>query len=91
VLDFGVIKEKLCMWTEDYWDHRMLIWDQDPYLQSLIDLSPGSIVITPFNPTAENMASYLLDKGVELLEGTGVRLTRVHVEETRKCSAEASL
>lgn len=32
VLDFGVIKEKLCMWLEDYWDHKLLMWDRDPML-----------------------------------------------------------
>jgi hypothetical protein len=50
----------------------------------------NSIVWTPFNPTAENMANYLLQiKGPELLKGTGVQLVQVTVEETRKCAATA--
>jgi hypothetical protein len=49
-----------------------------------------SIVFVPFNPTAENMARYLLEViGPQQLVGTGVGLVSVTVEETRKCSASA--
>lgn len=51
-----------------------------------------SLVWLPFNPTAENLADHLLRVvGPAQLRGTGVRLIRVIFEETRKCSAEASL
>lgn len=51
-----------------------------------------SIVWTPFNPTAENMALSLLRVvGPTLLAPLGVRLIRVRLDETRKCSAEVSL
>lgn len=53
-----------------------------------------SIVWVTFNPTAENMAQYLLEiiGPQELLKyAPGVRLVRVRIEETRKCSAEARL
>jgi 6-pyruvoyltetrahydropterin/6-carboxytetrahydropterin synthase len=44
--------------------------------------------LTDFNPTAENMARYLVDEIAEdVLAGTGCRLIRCMVEETRKCSA----
>ena len=47
-----------------------------------------SIVLVPFNPTAENMAMHLLlVVGPQVLVETGVNLCRVTVEETRKCSA----
>lgn len=91
VLDFGVIKEKLCMWLEDCWDHRMLIWEDDPWLHHLLDID-GWVVPVPFNPTAENMAQYLLNVvGPKQLEGTGTVLLAVQVEETRKCSATAAV
>lgn len=32
VIDFSVIKQKLCMWLEDTWDHKMLLWERDPLL-----------------------------------------------------------
>lgn len=46
----------------------------------------------PYNPTAENMARYLLEvSNAELLNGTGVRLVRVVLHETVNCRAEYSL
>jgi len=92
VLDFGVIKTLLCQWLEEHWDHRLLLWAGDPLLPSLRVVSPESIVVVPFNPTAENMAEYLLKTvaPVQLAE-TGVALVRCVVEETRKCAATAEL
>lgn len=92
VIDFSVIKSKLCMWIECFWDHKMMIWDQDPILPKLVEIDPESICPVPFNPTAENMAKYLVEVvGPRELEGTGVTLQSVVVEETRKCSATFSL
>lgn len=88
VIDFSVIKEKLCLWLERQWDHRFLVWDQDPGLDKLVHLDNDSIVILPFNPTAENIARYLVRNVAPVyLQGTGVRCVKVVVEETRKCSA----
>jgi len=90
VIDFGIIKKILCEWLEEEWDHKMLLWDQDELAPALIQLTPDSIVLLPFNPTAENMAEYLLEHiGPVFLAGTNVRLTRVRIDETRKCSAVA--
>ncbi len=91
VIDFGVIKEKLCMWLEDNWDHRMMIWEQDPLRNGLEELANDDIVLVPFNPTAENMAIHLVERiGPQQLAGTGVRLVEVSIDETRKCSASYS-
>lgn len=106
IIDFSVMKERLCMWLESKWDHRFLYWENDPvfdWLDAALerkskqmayqenpdwDKSAASFVRLPFNPTAENMADYLLKTiGPIQLEGTGVRLVAVKVEETRKCSA----
>ena len=92
VMDFSVIKSKLCMWLEDNWDHKFLLWEQDPWVDSMRQMDPNGLVVVPFNPTAENMGQYLIDVvGPEQLEGSGVVLTAVIVEETRKCSAEVTL
>lgn len=104
VLDFSVINQLLCQWLEQNWDHKFLAWDQDRVMQAVHgclyihrNLEPvaesdrvcQSIVWVPFNPTAENMAEYLLNTiGPKQLQGTGVRLVKVVVEETRKCSVE---
>lgn len=91
VMDFSVIKEKLCMWLEDNWDHKFLIWEQDPWSRYLIEIDK-TVIWVPFNPTAENMAQYLVEViGPQQLAGTDVTLTHVVIEETRKCSCSYSL
>lgn len=102
VIDFGVIKAKLCMWVEDNWDHKFLAWENDTLMDKLSVAFSGndeedvadnemfvqSIVWTPFNPTAENMAQHLVEViGPQQLAGTGVTLVSVRIEETAKCSA----
>jgi 6-pyruvoyltetrahydropterin/6-carboxytetrahydropterin synthase len=97
VIDFSVIKEKLCMWLEDNWDHKFLAWEKDPFVRQMSQIAAHhehgetwsqSIVWTPFNPTAENMAQYLVDViGPQQLADTGVHLVKVTIDETMKCSA----
>lgn len=105
VLDFSVIKSKLCMWLEENWDHKFLAWDKDPVMKQIHDACwesgafqytkqtlSDSIVWVPFNPTAENMGLYLLNVvGLTRLRNTGCKLLSVTVEETRKCAATVEL
>ena len=101
VIDFGEIKSKLCMWIEDNWDHKFLAWEEDPVMREVdavmgcreaYGFLKGSIVWTPFNPTAENMAQYLvLTVAPEQLKGTGIELVSCRIEETRKCTATFNL
>ena len=91
VIDFGVVKSTLCAWLEREWDHKFLIWDKDPLSRHLLELGQHGVVMVPFNPTAEQMAQYLVEVvGPVLLAGTDVVLTSCRVEETRKCSATYS-
>ena len=101
VLDFSEIKLKLCNWLEEHWDHRFLAWDRDDFCRHLSIIKThqthgktwrDSVVWLPFNPTAENMGDYLLHTiGPQQLYGTGVRLVKVVVEETRKCSVTCEI
>ena len=92
VVDFSVIISALCAWLEENFDHKFLIWDKDPMLVALQEVSAESLVIVPFNPTAENIARYLVDIiGPQRLNLDGVRLISCKVEETAKCSATYSL
>ena len=87
VIDFSQVKAKLCMWIEEHWDHRFLVWEDDPMKSHLLELDP-TVVVVPFNPTAENIAQYLVEVvGPAQLAGTGIKLSEVMVEETRKCFA----
>ena len=91
VLDFSAIKDRLCDWLESQWDHRFLIYKNDPDVSVLRQHFPDDVVVTPFNPTAENMARHLVYTGAPVaLQGTGCELVRCVVEETRKCQATCS-
>lgn len=91
VVDFGIIKATLCKWLDDNYDHRMLIWEKDELSHILPQLDP-SVVIVPYNPTAENIAYHLLtDVAPKLLSGTCIYLNQVTVEETSKCQASYSV
>lgn len=92
VIDFGIIKQKLCEWLEIHWDHKMMLWEQDPLLDALSQIASDDLVVVPFNPTAEHMAAYLVEiVAPRQLAGTGVSVCSVRIEETRKCSATYSL
>lgn len=92
VIDFSDIKKKLCFWLEDNWDHKFLVWEQDPLLGKLLAVDVNGIIKVPFNPTAENIAKFLVEQlGPKRLEHTGVVLRSCTIEETRKCSATYSL
>jgi 6-pyruvoyltetrahydropterin/6-carboxytetrahydropterin synthase len=88
VVDFSVIKARLCEWLEAEWDHRMLLWQHDPEWRAIAAIDPA-VVAVPFNPTAENIARHLVEVvGPACFVATpGVRLVAVTVFETAKCSA----
>lgn len=96
VVDFSVLK-RLGQWLEDNWDHKFLVWQKDPLLPGLLSWEldhdvPKSIVVVPFNPTAENMAEYItMHVAPPLLHGFNVHVVTTTVEETRKCAATYSL
>ena len=88
VVDFGVIKKWVGEWIDEHWDHRFLLYQDDPMLASA---PPETGVIrVPFNPSAENLAQHLYGIAKSLLEGTGVRVARVRVWETETCWADYS-
>lgn len=87
VMDFSVIKNLLCEWLEENWDHKFLIWKDDPWAMPLLAIDPRGIAVVSFNPTAENMGTHLIDViGPKQLADTDAVLVAVNIEETRKCS-----
>jgi 6-pyruvoyltetrahydropterin/6-carboxytetrahydropterin synthase len=92
VIDFSVLKERIGGWVERWWDHGFLLSAEDDELRTLLEAGPGwKVAILPDNPTAENMARYLLEVVGPAVLPKGVRLVRVVVWETENCYAEASL
>ena len=90
VIDFSVIKEKIGSWLDRYWDHTMLLWRDDPALP-FIEKCPSfkPVYICDFNPTAENLALYLL-KNVcpSCLTGEDITVTKIRLYETPNCYVE---
>jgi 6-pyruvoyltetrahydropterin/6-carboxytetrahydropterin synthase len=117
VLDFGIMKASFCEWLDQCWDHKFLLWSKDPLVagidkpgelchpsarEALVGRHLPGIVLVDFNPTAENMAAFLLKQFNAMLVGkynvtrpdaaldTLVTVTGVRVDETAKCFALAS-
>ena len=97
VIDFSVIKSTLCEWLERNWDHKFLAWEEDEEMRLIVNAPiPGnawallreSIVWVPFNPTAENIGTHLLEEVAPFVLPSDVRLVWVEVRETGKCAAE---
>ncbi len=94
VIDFSVLKEKIGGWIDKHWDHAFLVFEEDEVTAELLKQCPGykPIVETPFNPTAENMAAFLLNEVCPLvLKNTGVRVTKVVLWETENCFCTAEI
>lgn len=93
VVDFSVLKDKIGGWIDDNWDHNFLIYKEDQLLHKALSSVEDARApfICDFNPTAENMAQYLLDTICpELFKGTGVKIIKVILHETPNGRAEAT-
>ena len=93
IVDFGVIKEKLGEWIDTYWDHTTILHEDDTKLgKNITAITKQPIYYLPNNPTAENMASYLLLQICpDMFRECGVQCTRIRLYETPNCYADAVL
>ena len=102
VVDFSVLKEKFGGWIDENWDHGFLWYKDDPICTAIFEGSQSysgfnSAMLLKnfrcsFNPTAEEMAKFLLEKiAPKIMKNTGVRVTRVDVHETENCFAVATV
>ena len=93
VLDFADLKARVKGWLDEHWDHSFLIFDQDHNARAALEMvQPKRMFLLPYNPTAENMARYLLEEMCpQALAGSGARAIRVRLWETDESYAECSL
>ena len=93
VLDFSELKKRVKGWLDEHWDHAFLISHEDENARQALEMvEPSRFFVLPYNPTAENMAKYLLDEMCpQVLEGTGASAVCVRIWETEDSYAEASL
>lgn len=93
VIDFSVLKERVGGWIEANWDHGFLLCEADVPLRAALAGNGGfKLFVLPENPTAENLADYLLRVVCpDVLRDTSVVVVCVRVEETENCYADAKL
>lgn len=91
VVDFSVVKQKCGAWLDEYWDHGFLVYEQDHELAAIMRSIRGQKSCkVPFNPTAENIAAYLVRVFGALLHSHGCTVASVTVHETPNCYAKVS-
>jgi 6-pyruvoyltetrahydropterin/6-carboxytetrahydropterin synthase len=102
VIDFSILKEKIGGWIDKYWDHGFIYFKDDHLVEAaLLAFQNGEAEVAPeffqkkfplpYNPTAENLARFLLQQGQSLISDTEVILTEVTIWETENCYATARL
>ena len=95
VVDFSVINKVFKGWIDDNWDHGFILWDADENAIDAIKLvQPNRLYLLPYNPTAENMAMYLLKevspKLIAEIKGYDLTMSKIVVWETEKAYAEVT-
>jgi 6-pyruvoyltetrahydropterin/6-carboxytetrahydropterin synthase len=93
VLDFADLKTRCKGWIDQHWDHSFLVFEGDQNaLDALRAVKPSRFFEMPYNPTAENMARFLLEEAApEFMRGSGGQVVRVRIWETEDSYAEAAL
>lgn len=90
VIDFAELKEVMKRHIFDRFDHTLILSEEDPLnilyspiseLFKATDGSPGRVEIVKFNPTAENMASFVAGL-IQRDLGEDIRVLEVKVWET---------
>ena len=94
IIDFSVLKHKVGTWIDEHWDHNMILFKDDvEAIKAVESVREGkSPFVSDWNPTAENLAKYLLEVVCpKVLQGTGVKIVKVRFWETPNGIAEAEL
>jgi len=87
VIDFNDVKKGIGQWIDDNWDHALILNEDDNELVGFLPVTFKQYVMKG-NPTAENMAIFLLTLGKELYKDD-VELFKVEVFENDKSVAIA--
>ncbi len=92
VVDFSLIKQRMHGWLDEHWDHAFILFEEDASaLAAVRAAEPTKYFVLPWNPTAENMARYLLEVvAPHVLAGLGVVARQVRVWETDEACAVAT-
>ena len=93
VIDFADLKRILKGWIDEHWDHAFLLNAEDENgIAAIRSVQPSRCYLLPYNPTAENMARYLLEEvAPELFRDMKVTVTKVVIWETDEACSEAAI
>jgi 6-pyruvoyltetrahydropterin/6-carboxytetrahydropterin synthase len=92
IVDFSVLKDRIGGWLDRYWDHGVILYRDDEDLVAALRETGQKLFILPTNPTAENMASFLLHTICPgLFEAGGITVTTIRLQETENCEATETL
>ena len=87
VIDFSSIKNKIGEWINKYFDHQVLVYENDKEMLSKV-CNP---IIFPTNCTAENMAIYCLIEFNRLFSDNNLTINKITLFETDNCIAEVEM
>lgn len=96
VIDFAELKARVGGWIDTHWDHGFLLHAEDTAGQAALSAFraqglPQKTFLLPTNPTAENLAAYLLETVCpQVLASTGIAVCSITLWETENCSAIVS-
>lgn len=87
VIDFGVVKEVLGAWIDEYLDHNTILSIKDKNLGEQIAAQTGQkIYYLDENPTAENIALHLLHEICpKIFASHAVKCVAIRLYETPNC------
>ncbi len=93
VIDFAELKALLKGWIDEHWDHGFVLSRDDANgIAAIRSVEPTKYFLLPDNPTAENMARYLLETVCpQLLSSYGVEAICVALWETEETCAVVTI
>lgn len=88
IVDFGDVKRVFGGWIDDTLDHGFIANADDPIVGFLREHGQRHVAV-PFEPSAENLAVWMLGRAAGMLDAPGRRVTSLVVHETPNGLAEA--
>ncbi len=91
VADFGMLRETLGGWIMERWDHNVILNIEDRKLGAAIEAETGqSVFYFPGDPTAENLAEYLMEDVCPALFPPEVHCIRVRLYDSEDAFVEVT-
>lgn len=94
VVEFGELKRRWRHWLDTHLDHALMLHQHDPMVAAIQSVeSDARLYLFPHDPTTEHLAEFLVAQAQALLpeighdgqksvEDRGIRVQKIHVQET---------